>query len=217
MKNGVKNIQTAGYNGARTVYGITWEFLGKFCNFAILTTTGDASWEFSLSESDESEFNLKTLDLGPIFGVLGLFLGLISEILKVPFGLIFKIFGVIPEVPGWFSLSESDGTELIFEAIFEVPGLGLIFEISEANPEVSGIWFSLSELDEPEVDRRILFGVLELLFGVFFEIPGLFLGVVIEILQANSGVPGIWFSLSELDEPELDFRLFLEFLGLLFL
>jgi hypothetical protein len=46
-------------------------------------------------------------------------------------------------------------------------------------------------LDEPEVDRRILFGVLELLFGVFFEIPGLFLGVVIEIWQAISGVPGI--------------------------
>ena len=76
----------------------------------------------------------------------------------------------------------------------------------------------MSEFDEPELDRRILFGVLELLFGVFFEIPGLFLGVVIiEILEATSGVPGIWFSLSELDEPELDFRLFLETLGLLFL
>ena len=172
---------------------------------------------FSLSESDEpSEFNLKTRLLGPIFGVLGVFWGLISEIFKVPFGLIFKILGVIAEVPGWFSLSESDDTEIILEAIFEVPGMGLM--ASEANPEVSGIWFSLSELDDPELDRRILFGVLELLFGVFFEIPRLFLGVVIiEILEANSGVPGIWFSLSELDEPEFDFILFLEFLGLLFL
>ena len=92
-----------------------------------------------MSESDEpcSEFNLKTRLLGPIFGVLGVLWGLISEILKVPFGLIFKILGVIPEVPGRFSLSESDGTELIFEAIFEVPGMGLM--TSEANTEVSGI------------------------------------------------------------------------------